>query len=253
MALHQTPALVIKKTPLGEEDLIVTFYTSMNGKVKGVARGALRSRNPWRGCLEPFNILKVTLFSKGSSTLWRLSDVELMTRFPEIIKSLPKLESAYEILQCIDKFVPEAESNAGLFELISDCFHLFEHDRITPEIGLICFHLKFFQISGYQFHLDHCIVCKKPRNQQAAFFLENEGSVICKTCKKNQNKKAPILSGKTLNLIDDILSGRFHGNTADVAAFQSSISEINAVIRNCYAFHFDEYPNSGKIFGNGTM
>ena len=41
---HKTAGFVLRSLQYGESDLIVTFYTREFGKIKGIAKGAKRSR-----------------------------------------------------------------------------------------------------------------------------------------------------------------------------------------------------------------
>ncbi len=44
MALKESEAIVLRAYPLRESDLLVTLFTRMEGKVKSVARTAMKSR-----------------------------------------------------------------------------------------------------------------------------------------------------------------------------------------------------------------
>jgi DNA repair protein RecO (recombination protein O) len=52
MPLHQTPAVILRTTPFGESDQIVTLYTLEFGKIRGIAKGAKRSRKRFGARLE---------------------------------------------------------------------------------------------------------------------------------------------------------------------------------------------------------
>ena len=61
MALYKTRAIAIKSINLSESDRLVTFMTENHGKVKCVAKGARKIKNPVLGCLgtyvpDPFNL-----------------------------------------------------------------------------------------------------------------------------------------------------------------------------------------------------
>ena len=50
MALMESEAIVLRTYPLREADLLVTLFTRAEGKVRGVARSAKKSkRTLWRG------------------------------------------------------------------------------------------------------------------------------------------------------------------------------------------------------------
>ena len=45
MALKESEAIVLRTYPMREADLLVTLFTRLEGKVRGVARSAARLRN----------------------------------------------------------------------------------------------------------------------------------------------------------------------------------------------------------------
>lgn len=50
---YRTEAIVLRLLDYGESDRIVTFYTAGFGKLRGIARGARRSRKRFANALEP--------------------------------------------------------------------------------------------------------------------------------------------------------------------------------------------------------
>ena len=58
MALKETEAIVIRTYPLREADLLVTLFTRAEGKVRGVARSAKKSKRRFGGALEPMTYVR---------------------------------------------------------------------------------------------------------------------------------------------------------------------------------------------------
>ena len=59
MALKESEAIVLRTYPLREADLLVTLFTRAEGKVRGVARSAKKSKRRFGGALEPLTYVKV--------------------------------------------------------------------------------------------------------------------------------------------------------------------------------------------------
>ncbi|HXY04320.1 MAG TPA: recombination protein O N-terminal domain-containing protein, partial [Terriglobales bacterium] len=53
MALKESEAIILRTYPLREADLLVTFLTRAEGKLRGVARSAKKSKRRFGGALEP--------------------------------------------------------------------------------------------------------------------------------------------------------------------------------------------------------
>ena len=60
MPLKESEAIVLRTYPFRESDLLVTLFTRAEGKVRGVARAAKKSRRRFGGALEPLTYVKVT-------------------------------------------------------------------------------------------------------------------------------------------------------------------------------------------------
>ena len=58
---YKCEALIIRKTPIGEADLIVTLFTRERGIVRAVARGGRRSTSRMVGHLEPLTQVQASL------------------------------------------------------------------------------------------------------------------------------------------------------------------------------------------------
>ena len=58
---YETKALVLRRTPYREADLVVTLFTAELGQVSALARAARKSQRRFGGSLEPFHTLEVEL------------------------------------------------------------------------------------------------------------------------------------------------------------------------------------------------
>jgi len=67
--VHKTSAIVIHSLDYGESDRIVTFYSSDFGKIKGIAKGARRSKIRFSNALEPRRYCNIIFSKKGRGTL----------------------------------------------------------------------------------------------------------------------------------------------------------------------------------------
>jgi DNA repair protein RecO (recombination protein O) len=62
----RTEAIVLRAIDYGESDRIVTFCTADFGKIRGIAKGARRSRKRFANALEPFGFS----FHGETLTVW---------------------------------------------------------------------------------------------------------------------------------------------------------------------------------------
>src|SRR5260370_7651456 len=78
MALKESEAIVLRTYPLRESDLLVTLFTRLEGKVRGVARAAKKSRRRFGGALEPLTYIKVAYEDRERQDLARLHSCDVL-------------------------------------------------------------------------------------------------------------------------------------------------------------------------------
>src|ERR1700735_4049931 len=79
MIQRQGEAIVLRTWPFHEADLLVSLFTREQGRVKGVARHALRSRRRFGGALEPMTYVRATHAAKPRQELIRLDAFEILS------------------------------------------------------------------------------------------------------------------------------------------------------------------------------
>src|SRR4051812_16090314 len=72
-------AIVLRTWPFHEADLLVSLFTREQGKVKGVARHAMRSRRRFGGALEPMTHVRAAYAEKPRQELVRLDAFEVLS------------------------------------------------------------------------------------------------------------------------------------------------------------------------------
>jgi DNA repair protein RecO (recombination protein O) len=75
----QSEALVLRTYPLHEADLLVTLFTRAEGKVKGVAKSAKKSKKRFGGALEPLTHVVAHWEEKEKQELARLDSFEIIS------------------------------------------------------------------------------------------------------------------------------------------------------------------------------
>src|SRR4029077_6111032 len=78
MALKESEAIVLRTYPLREADLLVTLFTRAEGKVRGVARSAKKSKRRFGGALEPLTYVRAFYDVKERQDLARLDACEVL-------------------------------------------------------------------------------------------------------------------------------------------------------------------------------
>src|ERR1035441_5411992 len=78
MNVLTSEAVILRTWPVHEADLVVSFFTREYGKMKGVAKSALRSRRRFGGALEPMTVVRAWFVERPKQELVRLDQLEIV-------------------------------------------------------------------------------------------------------------------------------------------------------------------------------
>ncbi len=119
---HETLALVLRRTPYGEADLVVSLFTKSMGRVSALARAARKSQRRFGGSLEPFNTLEARLEEASTGAdLLKLTEARVVTARVHLLEHLPSMEAAGNFLNWIRHAAPEHTPEPTLWELCQSC------------------------------------------------------------------------------------------------------------------------------------
>jgi DNA repair protein RecO (recombination protein O) len=179
---ERTEAIVLRVIDYGESDRIVTFCTADFGKIRGIAKGARRSRKRFLNALEPFSCSRLLFSRRGPDSLALIEGCDVLSHFPGIRTDLEKTLAASYLIDLTDQFTPEDKKNEASFCLLHDFLRLLEGSAMTEAL-LRFFEIRLLRISGYDPVLDRCLSCKTPIRKQATYrFYSAKGGLICDIC-----------------------------------------------------------------------
>src|SRR5437899_7860301 len=117
MAIKESEALVLRTYPFREPDLLVTLFTRVEGKVRGVARAAKKSRRRFGGALEPLTYIKVAYEDRERQELARLDACEVLESPLTTEVSYPRAVALGHVAELLDELLPDREANDAVFRL----------------------------------------------------------------------------------------------------------------------------------------
>ncbi len=206
MPVHTTEAIVIRSLNYGESDKIVTFFTRDYGKLKGIAKGARRSKKRFQNALDSFSHLRLLFFDKEGMGLARVNSCDILNSFPRIRDHLEKILYGDYYLELVHELAGEREPHQEAFQVL--VWSLGDLEREMPEEKCLrVFESRMLSLFGYQPNLKRCDLCKRGwkdlRQTGSLFFSCEKGSLVCDTCAKASNDLIPISLG-TARLIEKI-------------------------------------------------
>jgi DNA repair protein RecO (recombination protein O) len=206
MPVFITHAIVTHSIPYGESDRIVTFLTKDFGKVKGIAKGARRSRRRFQNALSLFSHIRLIFFEREGMGLVRVNSCDILNSFPKIRDHLQRIYYGEYFLELVNEMAGERETNLEAFELLLSFLSDLENTDPREE-RLRMFEIRMLSLFGYRPNMKRCDSCKREwehlQNTPSVFFSLEQGSLMCETCSQTRNNLVPLSLG-TARLIERI-------------------------------------------------
>jgi DNA repair protein RecO (recombination protein O) len=198
---HKTSAIVIHSLDYGESDRIVTFYSMDFGKVKGIAKGARRSKRRFSNALEPSCYCNIIFSKKGRGTLALIEGCDVIDHHANIREDLHKTLLSSYLTELVDKFTLEGKKNVDLFKLLLNFIGLIDAGACSEAL-LRFFEIRLLRLTGYEPVLDRCVSCKKPVGEKVTYhFAMRDGGLRCNMCYQNNSDSLHISLGTIRTLL----------------------------------------------------
>lgn len=177
MTLKESEAIVLRTYPLREADLLVTLFTRAEGKVRGVARSAKKSKRRFGGALEPLTYVRALYEDRERQELARLDSCEVLESPLATEVSYPRAVALAHVAEVLDELLPDREANDAVFRLaLAVLAGLRGTDVWMP---VTYFELWMTRLMGYLPDLGECMVCGRRLNGSRAFFHALTDGVLC--------------------------------------------------------------------------
>ena len=175
-------ALVLRTYPFHEADLLVVLFTRAEGKIKGVAKSAKKSRKRFGGALEPLTHVMAHWHDKEKQELAALDSFEILASPLANEISYPRLLALGYVAEVIDQLLPEREPSDTIFRLaVSVVTHLRSETIWMP---LTYFDLWIVRLIGLLPDLSGCVSCGINLNGSQAYFHPLADGLMCTRDKK---------------------------------------------------------------------
>ncbi|MGA2808261.1 MAG: DNA repair protein RecO [Terracidiphilus sp.] len=200
MSVLTSEAVVLRTWPVHEADLIVSFFTRDYGRIRGVAKSALKSRKRFGGALEPMTMARAWFAERPRQELVRLDQLEIM-RSP---LSAPVDHARMAVLsffaEVLDEALPDHDPQETVFRLLVAVL-----DQTTveqPWMPLTYFQLWMTRLMGLLPDIAHCTACGAVLQAgQASFNTHGDGLF----CPLHRNGNSSDLSADSWQLAQRML------------------------------------------------
>ncbi|MGA9566913.1 MAG: DNA repair protein RecO [Candidatus Korobacteraceae bacterium] len=177
MALKQSEAIVLRTYPLREADLLVTLFTRVEGKLKGVARAAKKSRRRFGGALEPLTCVRVYYEDRERQELARLDSCDILESPLSSTINYPRVVALEHLAETLDELLPDREVNDAIYRLAISVLRYLRGDAIW--MPLTYFQLWLVRLIGFLPELGTCSRCGQSLNGSRAFYHALADGLLC--------------------------------------------------------------------------
>ena len=177
MPLKHSEAIVLRSYPLQEADLLVTFFTRAEGKVRGVARAAKKSKKRFGGALEPLTRVVVYYEDREGRELARIDSCEVLESPLTSAVDYARAVALGHVAELLDELLPDREANDAVFRLASAVLGRMTAGAVWMPVTY--FELWLARLTGLLPDLSECIVCGARLNGDRAWFHAMADGLMC--------------------------------------------------------------------------
>lgn len=187
-------AVILRRRPYGEADLILTLLTPDWGKRTLLARSARRSVRRFAGGLDPFSRIRIVA-GRARGGMDDLREAVLDQAFPALRTDPLRVAIASLWAEALDRWLEPAAPQPGLFELMKTALTTLDAGDIPAERVHLIFQLRFLALAGLSPDLAHCRGCGRPLDGEPVFADLPAGGFRCPACLLDRRGERPLPLG----------------------------------------------------------
>jgi DNA repair protein RecO len=195
---YKDEIIILKRFCINENDLLVTGFGKLSGKIQLKAKGSKKLLSKFTGRLEPLSLIQAEIYNSGKSHT--LTNVSL--KYDNLFQfDLETFNLSQNICMILNKNIPFEEPHTQLFSLIEELIQSLCSKTNSRKKAEIFFLTKFLKYNGILPCFIKCHSCHQKFSNSAYF--QNQ-QIICHNCNKNTDNKIQINTIKLINYINNL-------------------------------------------------
>ena len=241
--IRNAEAIVLKSFDFRETSRIVTFLTREHGKIKGILKGIRKDYKKFGSSVDRFSINDIVYYWHRTSEIHLVGQCDLKAYYFPIRKDLKRTLAASYMLELVDAIMPLEEENAHVYRLVLDYLQSLE---AFPDVSKLVhiFQIKMLLLSGFQPHLDSCLLCGKTIKTRARFSVSS-GGLICLTCPISEETVSIISQGAVATLL--YIERNDWPKCLRLGLGEGIKKELKFILNNFLVFHLERRLKSEKF------
>ena len=177
MMVLTSEAVVLRTWPVHEADLIVSFFTRDYGRVRGVAKSAMKSRKRFGGALEPMTIARAWFAERPRQELVRLDMLEIVRSPLSAPVDHVRMAVLSFFAELLDEALPERDPQETVFRLLVSVLEQTTVERCW--MPLTYFQLWMTRLMGLLPDIAHCTACGEALRAEEISFNSLGDGLFC--------------------------------------------------------------------------
>jgi DNA repair protein RecO (recombination protein O) len=182
---HCGEAIVLRTWPFHEADLLVSLFTRDQGKVKGVARHALKSRRRFGGALEPATQVRAHYTERPREELVRLDQFEILWSPLSARVDYLRTAGLQLVVEVLEEAMPELAADDNIYRLARTSLLAMQpaadpaasHAQVWLPVTYFCLWMN--RLMGWMPELGHCAVCGLDLRGETVWWSPAGDGVTC--------------------------------------------------------------------------
>jgi DNA repair protein RecO (recombination protein O) len=183
---HHGEAIVLRTWPFHEADLLVSLFTRDQGKVKGVARHAMKSRRRFGGALEPTTHVRAHYTERPCQELVRLDQFEIL--WSPLTAPIDYLRTAglQLVVEVLEEAMPELAPEDNIYRLALTTLTAIHAGAVWLPVTYFCLWMN--RLMGWMPELGHCAACGLDLRNQTVYWSPTADGVTCHDDRRPQSR-----------------------------------------------------------------
>lgn len=185
MPARVSEAIVLRSYPFKEADLVVSFLTRDQGKLRGVAKRARRPKSTFGAGLERLSQVRIAYFQRETRELVNLDSCDLIRSQFGLLSDYRAGVALDYLAEISEQLLPAAEPNEKYFRLLVAVLdHLHSGDPSAVWRAVTYFTLWAVRLSGFLPDLERCAQCGAGQRGETAYFVRGHSGLLCRACRE---------------------------------------------------------------------
>lgn len=180
MATVKVRGLVIKQTPFGEANRIISIFTKEYGIIKACVYGA-KSAKGKTGAAAQFLCYGDYVMYKSDRELLNVQSADIVESFFSVQEDVVKLSLCVYMCDLVYNLINTNSPDERILSLLLNSIYCLAQKDIPTETVRAVFELKVMAYAGYMPNIQ-CCTCGDVRNICA--FSVKSGGIVCTDCQK---------------------------------------------------------------------